>query len=46
MIWDYQKHFKNTLFVTCGSKGQLMDRLAKHYANVSHVDRKKDYKRC
>ena len=33
------KHFKNTLFVTCWSKGQLIDRLAKHYATVSHVDR-------
>ena len=42
MIWGYQKNFKNTLFVTCGSKGQLMDRLAKNYATVSHVDRKKE----
>ena len=26
---------------TCGSKWQLMDKIAKHYASVSHVNRKK-----
>jgi len=26
---------------TWGSKAQLLDRLAKHYASVSHVNRKK-----
>ena len=26
---------------TCGSKGQLMDRIAKHYASIPHVNRKK-----
>ena len=41
MIWDYDLRLIFIVLRPVGSKGQLMDIIAKHYASVSHVNRKK-----